>query len=110
MLPADLPEELQNVAVDADRGGDGYGVLSLYRPSGHVVESYVHANDVGTLVAAPEPPYEASEVFEATSEETVELGDGTGATLRYMVQKEGAMVNQAPSGRAPSRGRATPTS
>jgi hypothetical protein len=56
MLPADLPEELQNVAVDADRGGDGYGVLSLYRPTGNVVEGYVHANDVGTLVAAPDPP------------------------------------------------------
>lgn len=96
MLPADLPEELQNVAVDADRGGDGYGVLSLYRPSGNVVESYVHANDVGTLVAAPEPPYEASEFFEATSEEAVELPDGTEATLSYMEPKEGAMVNQGP--------------
>ncbi|MBA3425232.1 MAG: hypothetical protein H0U04_12005, partial [Rubrobacter sp.] len=73
MLPADLPEEPGNVAVDADRGGDGYGVLSLYRPTGNVVENYVHANDVGTLVAAPDPPYETSDVFEATKEEAVEL-------------------------------------
>ncbi len=96
MLPADLPEELGNVAVDADRGGDGYGVLSLYRPTGNVVESYVHANDVGTLAAAPEPPYEASEVFEATKEEAVDLPDGTEATLRYMEPKEGELVNQGP--------------
>jgi hypothetical protein len=96
MLPADLPEELGNVAVDADRGGDGYGVLSLYRPTGNVVEGYVHANDVGTLVAAPDPPYEASELFEATKEEAVELPNGTEADLRYMEPKEGVLVNQGP--------------
>jgi hypothetical protein len=96
MLPADLPEELGNVAVDADRGGDGYGVLSLYRPTGNVVENYVHANDVGTLVAAPDPPYEASELFGATEEEAVELPDGTVADLRYMEPKEGVLVNQGP--------------
>jgi hypothetical protein len=96
MLPADQPEELENVAVDADRGGDGYGMLSLYRPTGNVVENYVLANDVGTLVAAPDPPYEASEVFEATKEEIVELPDGTEADLRYMEPKEGVLVNQGP--------------
>jgi hypothetical protein len=96
MLPADLPEELQNVAVDADRGGDGYGVLSLYRPTGNVVEGYVHANDVGTLVAAPDSPYEASDLFEATKEEAVELPDGTESNLRYMEPKEGVLVNQGP--------------
>jgi hypothetical protein len=83
MLPADLPEELGNVAVDADRSGERYGILSLYRPKGNVVEGYVHANDVGTLVAAPNPPYESSELFEITKEEAVELSDGTEATLRY---------------------------
>ncbi len=83
MLPADLPEELGNVAVDADRSGERYGILSLYRPKGNVVEGYVHANDVGTLVAAPDPPYESSELFEITKEEAVELSDGTEATLRY---------------------------
>lgn len=96
MLPADLPEELQNVAVDADQGGERYGILSLYTPSGNIVESYVHANDAGTLTAAPEPPDTASEYFEATSAETLELSDGTQATLRYMEPKEGVMVNQGP--------------
>ena len=96
MLPAELPEELQNVAVDADQGGDRYGILSLYRPSGNAVESYVHANNAGTLTVATEPPDTVSEYFEATSEETVELSDGTEATLRYMEPKEGEMVNQVP--------------
>ena len=96
MLPADLPEELKNVAIDADQDGDRYGILSLYEPTGNIVESYVHANDVGTLTAAPEPPDTASEYFEATSEETVALPDGTEATLRYMEPKEGVIVNQGP--------------
>lgn len=96
MLPADLPEELNNVAIDADQSGDRYGILSLYEPTGNVVESYVHANDAGTLAAAPEPPDTASEYFEATSEETVELPDGTEATLKYMEPKEGVIVNQGP--------------
>jgi hypothetical protein len=94
MLPTDLPEELKNVAVDADQGGDRYGVLFLDEPTGNVVESYGHANDAGTLTAAPEPPDMASEIFEATSEETVELPDGTEATLRYMEPTE--VVNQGP--------------
>ena len=84
ILPADLPEELRNVAVDADRGGDEYGVLFLYRPTASVSESYVHANDVGTLTAAPGAGAADSEYFDATSTETVELADGTEASLRYM--------------------------
>ena len=84
MLPADLPEELSNVAVDADRDGDEYGVLFLYRPTASVSESYVHANDVGTLTAAPGAGAADSEYFDATSTETVELADGTEASLRYM--------------------------
>lgn len=83
MLPAELPEELKNVAVDADLSGDSYGILFLHRPTGNTVERYIHANDAGTLTASPEPQ-ETSEYFEATSEETVELPDGTEAKLRYM--------------------------
>lgn len=96
MLPAELPDELENVAVDADRGGDEYGILFLFEPPGDVEQSYVHANDSGTIVAAPEPPYEPSGVFEATKEEQVELPDGTEATLEYMEPKEGELVNQGP--------------
>lgn len=96
MLPSNLPEELENVAVDADRSGSEYGVLFLGRPSESIEQSYVHANDVGTIVAASEPQYGASDVFEATKEEQVTLEDGTEATLRYMEPKEGEMVNQGP--------------
>lgn len=83
MLPAELPEELKNVAVDADLSGDRYGILFLQRPTGNTVERYVHTNDAGTLTASPESG-DTSEYFEATREETVELPDGTEAKLRYM--------------------------
>ena len=83
MLPAELPEELKNVAVDADLSGDRYGILFLHRLTGNKVETYVHANDAGTLVASPES-VETSEYFEATREETVELPDSTEAKLKYM--------------------------
>lgn len=96
MLPAELPDELENATVDADRGGEEYGILFLFEPSGNVEQSYVHANDAGTIVAAPEPPYESSGVFEATKEEQVELPDGTKATLEFMEPKEGELVNQGP--------------
>jgi hypothetical protein len=41
------------------------------------VERYIHTNDAGTFTASPTPQ-------EAPPEETVELSDGTEATLRYM--------------------------
>ncbi|MDP9474503.1 MAG: hypothetical protein M3R38_02185 [Actinomycetota bacterium] len=95
MLPAELPDELGNVAVDADRGGDEYGVLFLYQPTGNVLESQVRANTVGTLTASPEPRDPAFGYVGVTSTETVELADGTEATLRYMdPSKEG--YNQGP--------------
>ncbi|MDP9479664.1 MAG: hypothetical protein M3R38_29040, partial [Actinomycetota bacterium] len=84
VLPADLPDELGNVAVDADAGDDEYGVLFLYRPTGNILESYVRVNTVGTLTASPEPRDPAFGYVGVTSTETVELPDGTEATLRYM--------------------------
>jgi hypothetical protein len=96
MLPSELPEELQNVAVDADRSGEEYGILFLGEPSGNIEQSYVHAYDIGTLIAAPEPQYGTSDIFVVTSEETVELPDGREATLRYMEPREGELVNQGP--------------
>jgi hypothetical protein len=97
MLPGDLPEELKNVAVDADQKGERYGILFVFEPSGNIVQSYVHANDAGTLTAAREPPEDAtSEFFEATSEETVELPGGAEANLKYMEPKEEGIVNQGP--------------
>ncbi len=50
---------------------------------------------MGTLTAAPGPAAADSEYFDATSTETVELTDGTEATLRYMeTNTEGG--NQGP--------------
>ena len=84
MLPAELPEELQNVAVDADLSGEEYDILFLGEPTGEVVETFVHADSVGTFTASPEPNNANSEFFEATNTRAVELPDGTEATLRYM--------------------------
>ena len=85
MLPADLPDGLNNVAVDADASGDSYGILFLAEPTGNILEQYVHASDAGTFRVSPESEARGSgEGFEATSVEEVELPDGTEATLRYM--------------------------
>lgn len=84
MLPAELPEELKNVAIDSSYGGDEYGILFLAQPTGNVVEDYVHAYDAGTIRSTPDPEEVSPEFFDASREETVELPDGTAATLRYL--------------------------
>jgi hypothetical protein len=76
MLPAELPEELQNVAIDADQSGGEYGILFLGEPTGNVVETFVRANSVGTLTASPEAT-DRTEFFEATRTDTVELPSTT---------------------------------
>ena len=62
---------------------DRYSVLLLDRPTGKTVQRFVHTNDAGTFSASPEPQ-EASEYFETTREEAVELPYDTEAKLRYM--------------------------
>jgi hypothetical protein len=84
MLPARLPEELSNVAIDSATGGDEYGILFLAQSTGNVVEDYVHAYDMGTIRSTPDPQEVSPEFFDASREETVELPDGTEATLRYL--------------------------
>lgn len=84
MLPAELPEELSNAAVDSSSGGDEYGILFLAQPTGNVVEDYVHAYDAGTIRSTPNPEEVFQEFFDASRGETVELPDGTEATLRYL--------------------------
>ncbi len=96
MLPAELPDELRNVAVDADASGDSYGILFLAEPTGNVVEEYVHAYDAGTLSVSPEwEVKDSGGNFEATSVEKVDLPDGTRATLRYMEPVD-EVVNYGP--------------
>jgi hypothetical protein len=72
------------VAADSNLSGEEYGILFLGEPTGSVVETFVHANSAGTFTAAPEPNNANSEFFEATDTRTVELPDGTEATLSYM--------------------------
>ncbi|QIN79913.1 hypothetical protein GBA65_16820 [Rubrobacter marinus] len=83
MLPADLPPDLSNVAVDADRSGEEYGILFQYRPGGGVLDSYVGANDVGTLMVEPAPGAVPAFDVEPSREESVTLPDGTEANLKY---------------------------
>ncbi|HKH12711.1 MAG TPA: hypothetical protein VKA73_16340 [Rubrobacter sp.] len=91
-LPARLPNGLKNVAVDGGATGDGtvpvegWGLAFLLTPPDEVIGEWPRAQVVGTLRAAPEPV--ENEYFEATSEEAVELPDGTQATLRRMVPVE----------------------
>lgn len=94
MLPAELPQELQNVAIDVNSSGEEYGILFLGEPTGNVVETFLGANNIGTLMVSTEPT-DRTEFFEATSTEAVELPDGTEATLRYM-EPIGDGGNQGP--------------
>ncbi len=90
-LPARLPSVLENVAVDGyatgdgASAGDGWGVVFLLTPPDEVVGEWSRAETVGTLAATPEDEAQENEYFEATSTETVELLDGTEATLSRMV-------------------------
>lgn len=55
MLPARLPEELSNVAIDSATGGDEYGILFLAQPTDDIVKDYVHAYDKGTIRSTSDP-------------------------------------------------------
>jgi hypothetical protein len=83
MLPAELPSELAHPSVDADTSEEGYGILFLAEP-GDTVESYVRARTLAMLRALPGSEAREPDYFEVTSEETVELSEGTEATLRYL--------------------------
>lgn len=88
MLPADLPGELENVAIRESRSGDTsadeYDILFLAEPPDGILEEYVGANDAGTLTASSNPQRSGSEFYDIVSVEELELPDGTDATLRYM--------------------------
>ena len=89
MLPAELPPQLKNVAIAEDpngtarytTSGDTYTILFRSQPPEDIVQPYVHALSRGTLTASREPmPTNPPQVSE-TSRGTVELPDGTEATL-----------------------------
>lgn len=84
MLPAELPGELEDVAVDSVTGGEEYGILFLAEPPNSTVEDFVRASTLGTLSSGPDLPDVEEQYFTSSNEETVELPDGTPAALRYL--------------------------
>lgn len=84
MLPAELPEKLQNVAVDESASGGGYGVGFFVEPQDDVVESWSRTVGYGTMRTTPVDEAVSNEYFEAESVEEVELPDGTIANLRLL--------------------------
>ena len=95
MLPAELPDELKNVAVDEDLEGDRYGILFKDTPPDELVEPFVRATTVATLTAVPQSESEPNDLFKVTSTESVQLPDGTEAQLRHM-EPVGEVVNYGP--------------
>lgn len=89
MLPAELPKELKNVAIDQDVKGDGYRILFLTGPPDGATAPYVRVYTNATLTVISEYQTEPNKLFQAASAEDVRLPDGTEAQLRYMVPEGG---------------------
>lgn len=84
MLPAELPNELENVGINENLEGDRYGLTFLTTPPEELVGGWGRYETIGSLQAVPTSEVEPDQRFEATSTEYVELPDGTEATLSYM--------------------------
>ena len=65
MLPAELPTELENIAIDEHLDGDQYGILFKDTPPDNLVQSFAHYNTIATLMAVPESESEPEQYFEA---------------------------------------------
>ena len=89
MLPAELPSQLKNVAIAKDPNGtaryttseDTYTILFRSQPPEDIVQPDVHALRRGTLTASREPMSPDLPQITETPRGTVELPDGTEATL-----------------------------
>ncbi len=95
MLPAELPDEFENVGINEITDGDMYVVSFLSTPPDKLVDTWSRAESVANLTALPESEYEQIQDYEATSTEDVELPDGTEAKLSYMEPAK-EMVNYGP--------------
>lgn len=84
VLPAKLPNEFKNVAVDEALSGDRYEIVFLYTSPERILQQWARADAVGTLMVTPASEQTEDENFKATSTETVELPDGTEATFSHM--------------------------
>ena len=89
MLPAELPPQLKNVAIARDPNGTAryttsentYTILFRSQPPADIVQPDVHALRRGTLTASREPMGPDLPQITETPRGTVELTDGTEATL-----------------------------
>ena len=84
MLPAELPEALENIGVNENVEGNGYAITFLSTPPDELVGGWGMFETVGTLQAVPESEHEPTPGFRTTSTEYVTLPDGTEAQLRRM--------------------------
>lgn len=84
ILPAELPDEFGYFAVDGALSGSSWGLWFGITPPDDPVGGWSGAETVGALTAIPASEPEENEYFEATSTETVQLPDGTDATLSRM--------------------------
>ena len=91
MLPAELPNEFENMGVNEDMEGDEYELNFLTTPPDSLTGSWANYEIIGRLRAVPTSEYEPNQGFEAASTEDIELPDGTEAELSYMEPVEGAM-------------------
>lgn len=86
ILPADWPEELEDVAIHnvTEPTREGYDILILAGPAEGVVEDYMGAKNAGYLTSSPEPPEDHSKYAQVGYRETVLLPDGTEAELSFL--------------------------
>jgi hypothetical protein len=96
ILPAELPDQLKNVAIGVGVGrspygtsGNRYTILFLTQPPREIVQPYVHATTAGTFVASPQPRSIPPGVT-TTSRGTVTLLDGVAATLQIEEGPQGS--------------------
>lgn len=93
MLPAKLPKDLQNVAIQGEGPADPsmkipeYELVFMSKPADSTFEDPYNTITTGNLSSAPAPAgvsYTVPEDFEEKSSEAITLPDGTRATLSYL--------------------------
>lgn len=103
MLPAELPDELQNVAIEGTGPADAntkipeWGVVFTDYEQETTFDLPARVNRKGGIKSAPAPAgyeYTVPEGFEASTYETLTLSDGTQAALAYVAPT--GLSNTAP--------------
>mgnify|MGYP002336018384 CR=1 FL=1 len=84
MLPAELPQALNNIGINENVEGDSYSITFLSTPPDDLVGGWGRFETVGSLEVVPESEYQSNQQFDVVSTEDVDLPDGTESKLRYM--------------------------